>query len=205
MNNEHCFIGIKGDIGAGKDTVADYLAKRYRFKNFHFADALKDTCAAMFGVYRELFDDPIAKNKMISYWKMTPRQMAIVVGTDIIRDKFGEDHWVKRVHMEIVKKFFVEEQVERFTFSDVRFQNEVDYIITANDGLIITVKRDINPLKQMAEKAAGGVVHKTETQELIVPIQKHWLISNNRSKEDLYWEIDKFCSHYGIIQANPRS
>lgn len=57
-------IGINGEAGAGKDTVAAYLAQAYGFMRLPFAKPLKDACMAAFGftraqVYTEQKEAPV--------------------------------------------------------------------------------------------------------------------------------------------------
>ena len=49
-------IGIVGLIGAGKDTVADYLVNFHRYKRESFANSLKDAVAQVFGWDREMLE-----------------------------------------------------------------------------------------------------------------------------------------------------
>lgn len=44
------YIGLAGHAGAGKDTVADYLAERYGFIKCAFSDALYDEVQTAFGL-----------------------------------------------------------------------------------------------------------------------------------------------------------
>jgi hypothetical protein len=51
-------IALSGWKGAGKDTVADYLVRKYGCIKVSFADKLKDLVAKLYGVPRDYFDDP---------------------------------------------------------------------------------------------------------------------------------------------------
>jgi hypothetical protein len=54
-------IGLIGHAGAGKDTVAQLLAERYRIARLAFADALRDEISQAFGVEWALLADPARK------------------------------------------------------------------------------------------------------------------------------------------------
>lgn len=56
-------IALAGAAGAGKDTVADYLVSQYGFVKIAFADALREECAAAFGVGIGQFLDRAKKDE----------------------------------------------------------------------------------------------------------------------------------------------
>ena len=41
LNKKVKIIGIVGPIGSGKSCIGEYLVKKYNFKEYSFADALK--------------------------------------------------------------------------------------------------------------------------------------------------------------------
>ena len=49
-------IGVVGLIGAGKDTMADYLVNIHQFRRESFANTLKDAVSAVFGWDRDLLE-----------------------------------------------------------------------------------------------------------------------------------------------------
>ena len=51
------FVGLNGAKGSGKDTVGQYLVERYDYTRVSFADLLKQSAAALFGVEPELWDE----------------------------------------------------------------------------------------------------------------------------------------------------
>ena len=61
-------IGIVGLIGAGKDTVADYLVNFHGYKRESFANSLKDAVAQVFGWDRELLE---GRTKQSREWRET--------------------------------------------------------------------------------------------------------------------------------------
>lgn len=48
-------LGLMGQAGVGKDSVAEILGRRYRVMRFAFADQLRIECAAAWGVDIEVF------------------------------------------------------------------------------------------------------------------------------------------------------
>lgn len=54
-------VGLHGNTGAGKDTVADYMCRKHGFRAVAFADALKSDLSAMFDAPVNLFTDRSTK------------------------------------------------------------------------------------------------------------------------------------------------
>lgn len=93
------FIGLTGDTGVGKDTVAKILNEHYLFKRLAFGDPLKRAVQIAFSLEdRWLQDDH--KTVTHPYWGLTPREMFQRTGTEAFRGNFGEDFWVRRLKLE---------------------------------------------------------------------------------------------------------
>lgn len=139
-------IGISGISGSGKDTTANYLASLFMCngmtaRTLAFADAVKYTAAKMFGIDPALFYRRETKEVVVDYWGLSPRQMAQMVGTDMARNVYSDDIWIRRLKKDI------DDSGDRFSYSiisDVRFDNEVDFV-KSSDGIVIRVERpDLN-------------------------------------------------------------
>jgi hypothetical protein len=126
-------IGISGHAGVGKDTLADYICDHFDFDSIAFAGPLKTACAALFGVPRSWFNDREVKEKVIGAWNMSPRQMAQFVGTELVRNHLGKDFWIRRFAMS-------HSEHQNIVISDLRFQNEAEYILSQG-GYIIHLTR----------------------------------------------------------------
>ncbi len=68
MNNK-IVIGLLAMTLSGKDTIADYLVKKYKFKRIAFADELKQDISKMEGISIEEIEQKkeIHRNLLISY------------------------------------------------------------------------------------------------------------------------------------------
>lgn len=148
-------IGITGLKGSGKDTIADYLVQNYEFIKVAFADFIKNALKELFDWDDEDFSQD-KKEIEDTYWGVTPRKMCQEVGTeflrihckDLISPKFflpnGENYQgtfhIKRINKEIKKLLEVNKNVN-IVFSDIRFQDEIDYIKKIG-GKIIRLSRD---------------------------------------------------------------
>jgi cytidylate kinase len=93
------FIGLTGNTGVGKDTVAKILNEHYLFKRLAFGDPLKRAVQIAFSLEdRWLQDDH--KTIVHPYWDITPREMFQKTGTEAMRGTFGDDFWVRRLKLE---------------------------------------------------------------------------------------------------------
>lgn len=120
-------ILIAGKAQHGKDTTAQYLDEMfkedgYSSKIIHYADLLKFYCEKYFG-----WDGKKDEKG---------RELLQKVGTDMIRAK-DPDFWVNQV----LRLLEVVDEWEYIIIPDVRFPNEVDYILRDYDGYFIKVFR----------------------------------------------------------------
>lgn len=121
-------IGLCGDIGAGKDTVANYLHRQYSYAYMQFAYKLKMVALDVFmslGLqHRHVFGTQEDKNEPIpsivdaAGVPRTGRSILEWLGTEGFRS-IDPDVWVKHV-MAQVDSF----PGSGFVFNDVRFPNE---------------------------------------------------------------------------------
>jgi hypothetical protein len=140
-------IGIHGKAGAGKDTVSDYLCTHYKDTYSEpFAKALKRVASEAFGLPIANFYERDIKEVADAYWDYSPRHLAQFIGTEMFRNHFGQDFWIKRLHgrLENILNTGEEGEYEDGDFvviPDVRFQNEHDWILQ-NGGIILHVVKE---------------------------------------------------------------
>ena len=144
-------IGLLGNIGSGKNTVAQYLATKGCIPT-SFAGPLKDLCANVFGWDRDLLEGETDESrqfretvdmfwsKKLSISNFTPRLALQLIGTDVLRNHFNKNIWISSLEYRVKK---LHHQNECVVISDCRFQNEVK-IIQAMNGTIILVEREEN-------------------------------------------------------------
>ena len=145
-------IGICGFKSSGKDTIADYLIKEYSFKKISFASTLKDIISIMFGWSRDKLEgitkeDREWREKIDPWWSKTlkmpllsPRYVMQYFGTDLFRNHFHSDIWVKIVENKLNK--YLEEDIGcNVVITDCRFNNEINMILQLG-GKIIHVHRN---------------------------------------------------------------
>jgi hypothetical protein len=143
-------IGIVGLIGAGKDTIADYLVNLHQFRRESFAHTLKDAVASVFGWDRELLEGRTKQSRawreQVDPWwsqrlsmpNLTPRWVLQYWGTEVARRAFHDDIWIASLENKLRKL------TDDVVISDCRFPNEIAAIKRAG-GVVIRVVRGAEP------------------------------------------------------------
>lgn len=131
-------IGLCGSAGVGKNTFAEEFHS-HGYVEFSFAGALKKACIEIFGFTHAQMHDPIFKETDDPYWGVSPRWMLQFVGTDLFRDNFGEDFWIRVLERKLISLYSDPKDV-RAVITDVRFQNEAQWILN-NGGTLIHLTR----------------------------------------------------------------
>jgi hypothetical protein len=174
-------IGICGLIGAGKDTVADYLVNIHQFRRESFANSLKDAVSSVFNWDRELLE---GRTKQSREWReqpdpwwtdrlgqsITPRWVLQYWGTEVCRRGFHDDIWIASLENKI------RNSRDDIVISDCRFPNEIAAIKRAG-GRVIRVTRGPEPAWfELAQNVNQGPNNNIE-----------WRLSKN--------ELEKFGIH----------
>lgn len=131
-------IGLCGNAGVGKDTFAETFHS-FGFRQYSFAGPVKDVCCAAFGISPDYFTDRQLKEEVHPYWERSPRELAQLVGTELFREYFGDNFWIKNLELQLILDFDSNEDVKAI-ISDVRFQNEAQWILD-NGGVLVHLTR----------------------------------------------------------------
>lgn len=166
-------IGVCGFIGAGKDTVADYLVNLHGFRRDSFAGSLKDAVAAVFGWDRVLLEGRTKhsrewREQPDAWWSdrlgrpVTPRWILQQWGTEVCRRGFHDDIWIASLENKL------RSCQDDVVISDCRFPNEIQAIKSAG-GVVIWVQR--GPLPEWYQCAlTQNTTHEDEV----------WILDDNK-------------------------
>ena len=190
-------IGICGFKSSGKDTIADYLIKEHGFVKYSFASTIKDIISIMFGWSRERLEgltkeDREWREQIDPWWSTTldmpllsPRYVMQYFATDLFRDKFHPDIWVKIVENQILTT-----TNQHIVISDCRFKNEIDMIVRLH-GTIIHVHRNLPDWFNEYRNGSSFIPSNYHISEI------EWIrcfrdcdIENNGTIEELYKKIE---------------
>ena len=142
-------IGVCGLIGAGKDTIADYLVNIHEFRRESFAGTLKDAVSAVFGWDRVMLEGRTRasrewREEPDAWWSerlgqnITPRWVLQYWGTEVCRRGFHDDIWIASLEHKL------QHSRDNVVISDCRFPNEIAAIRRAG-GHVVRVVRGPDP------------------------------------------------------------
>ena len=192
-------IGIMGQIGSGKSTLSNYLVSQKKYTEFSFADPLKKGLIEFFGMdEKDFYGSQEDKLKVNEYWNTSARELCQNIGTNIFRDniknflpnlKSDDNFWVKRTHLDILKHIEKENTKNmnnsnennkiNIVFSDIRFENELNYVKNQLNGKVYYIERSNN--------THGVINHKSESNyQYLIDKYNVILIENNSSINNLY-------------------
>ena len=202
-------VGVIGKAGSGKDTFIDEiraLDHSGHIQKVAFADALKRCCVVAFGLAPKVFYDRELKEQIDPFWSVSPREIAQFVGTELFRNnidnllrtKVGKDFWIKRLYQTLIGES--EFEFGGFTnqtvfISDVRFQNEVDFI-TANNGNLVEI---IRPSLQGENNVVGIPNHESEKMNLIYPYDSPYTVLNDQGLPELKEQAHRYANILNLV------
>lgn len=179
--SQQLIIGLKGKAGSGKDTVADYLVEKHGFIKITFAYAVKEIVSILTGWPINLLmgDTPESRKfregEVHPDFGLTGRQLLQKIGTDLFRDGFDSDTWIKIARRRVL------ESNNNVVISDVRFPNECE-MIQCNGGYIINVQRNLSGL-------ASDELNNHASEQNFICLDEV-ILENNSTISDLYQKIE---------------
>ena len=198
-------IGLMGFIGSGKGTVGEILVNDYGFQKIAFADALKDAVSEIFQWPRDMLEGNTIESrewreKIDSWWsqrfgyEVTPRLILQQMGTDSLRSNISDNLWISALERRLKRD-------TNYVITDVRFENEIQFINKIN-GTLIWVKRGSTPTKEELKN-----LHKSETEWYnSMPYYLNYIIENNGTIDELKTNVSKVLTtipNYNMIFHHP--
>lgn len=176
-------LGLVGKKGSGKDTVADYLVEKYGYQKYAFAGRLKKVVAHLFDIPETSMSCAHQKEEIDPRWGLSPRQMMQQVGTDLVRNHYGDDFWIRHYRFWLASALSSSPHI---VVSDVRFQNEADVILEQGGILLRIVRPSMNKTKKGEEDT-----HISET-ELDSLRGVHGVVENSGTFSELFDQVESF-------------
>ena len=156
-------IGLTGQAFSGKDT-AYHFAREYivheagipqsDVMRASFAESLKKACMECFSLAEYQVYNETEKEVEDERWKMTPRQIMQKVGSAL--RSVDKDVFIKNVKCQIDK---AKPQIVFIT--DVRFDNEAEFVVEQLGGVVIKISRpNGTKTKDGAHESEQGISEK---------------------------------------------
>jgi hypothetical protein len=139
-------IGITGEAGSGKDSVANFLPRDTWCISLaeplkYMLDVIYDIASRYTGYTVWDWDDREWKSSVNQDLGFSPRFAAQTLGTEWGRKILGEGFWIRLLEMNIIDLFQSGvSSSSYFVIPDVRFDNEAEWI-KDRGGVIWQVKR----------------------------------------------------------------
>lgn len=165
-------IGLTGKAQSGKDTTGLYLCQKYGYQRLALADKVKDIARSTFG-----WDG----NK-----DEKGRRLLQLIGTEVGR-AYNPGIWVKHLS-EHVSNFRMYHNAYNIVVTDVRFQNEADFIKKSN-GVVWR-------LTGRGGLSNTGGTHPSEVEQ--DSIQVDATLDNSGDFNHLYAQIDKLMAEHVV-------
>lgn len=134
--DKQILIGLAGPAFSGKDTFAEAVQKTEEDVHIYaMALPLKLGAMALFGFSHAQVFTPEGKEEIDPIWGKSPRYFLQDLGTEVFRDRYGPDFWIKRAEKELQA---VRNKIVIIT--DIRFENEAAWV-RSRGGTVIHIRR----------------------------------------------------------------
>lgn len=175
-------LAITGKAGAGKDTIGDYLCKKYNYTKINLADPIKRIVKDVFVLSDETVYDRIKREEPLEQWNgWTVRKLLQFIGTELFRNNIDPETWVKSLW------YRIKDTDKNWVICDTRFPNELKFF---KDN----AKENFKSIKVVRNGCTGDVGikgHASEAYDLDTDIT----IENNGTLEDLYTTMDNYFNY----------
>lgn len=146
-------IGLAGPARSGKSTAADHLVRNHLLEHYAFADPLRSGLMEIFNLDPDDFEGE-RKEQTLAWLGRSPRELMQSMGTEWARQMVHPDVWVKIAEQNLNYLQNSLSSVVGFVVSDVRFENEAEFI-RQRGGTIIHIERPDAPAVNPHSSEAG--------------------------------------------------
>jgi hypothetical protein len=209
-------VGITGRKNSGKSTVASLLVQEFDYKEFAFADPLKQLLEILFFLEPQHLHDPDFKEQIIEEFRVSPRRLMQQIGTDLFRDRLvqvlpeldlsGHTFWIWHMQQRIeryVRSLEGTGKEPLIVISDLRFEDEIEFLRDLENNSSPR-KTKLWILKIIRDRTDGetSVMTKHKSEEMSHTGENVVNICNNESLENLRSSVSrtiKDVCEYSII------
>jgi len=181
--HKQIIIGLAGEMGSGKGTIAQYLSHKYGAVSFRFSDVLRDVLERV---------------------RIEKSRENIAATSRMLRETFGQDILSQVVFQDIQRsrhKVIMVDGIRRE--SDMRYFRGLDTFILLY--IEVNLEKRYERIKRRAENAGDQAKtfedfkkeQELETESTIVSLRSDadYIIQNNGTIEELYIKVDGFFDH----------
>lgn len=154
-------LALVGRARSGKNTAANYLLGHGYDTLSAFATPMKDAAMILFNLTEDEVQGHGYDREVVNKeWGISVREILQKLGTESIRDVFGQNHWVDLMRSHLID-LQQEDHGPGVIVTDCRFYNEVE-LIRERGGVIIGLERqgfepDTRP--HISEEMATNCLH----------------------------------------------
>ncbi|WAB92505.1 deoxynucleotide monophosphate kinase [Pseudomonas citronellolis] len=170
-------IGLTGRARSGKDTAANYLAAQFGLLIYALASPLKLALLDMLNLPAAALEGA-AKEQPLPWLGKSPRELMQLLGTEWGRNLVHPQLWLMLADMNLANHLEASPQARGFVISDVRFDNEADWI-RAKGGVVVHLRRP---------DATAVAAHSSESG--VTLRDGDLFVANDGDLEDLYRALD---------------
>jgi hypothetical protein len=153
-------IGINGVARSGKDTLAGFLVEDHGFDQESFAAPIRQCVSLITGIpMADLIDGPLKEQPIEWLGCVTPRYLMQTLGTEWGRQLVHPEIWLRVMERKLYAA--ADRGVSGVAISDVRFDNEAEFVRETMNGTVVSVERPgVKPVQAHASEAgiARGLI-----------------------------------------------
>lgn len=175
-------IGVCGHAGSGKDTIGEYLCKRYGFSQESLAAPIKRLVKDVFVLDDKTVYDRVEREKPLKDWNgWSVRKLLQYIGSELLRKNIDDRIWVKSLWRRIQNS----PEPSKFVITDVRIPNERSFLKRRLKDKFVCIRVTRPGCDGVTSGGIKG--HVTEAHV----IKAEFVIKNDSTYDALYAKVDE--------------